>query len=189
MALITIAEYEIYTQTVIDDGNPSVSGSEAFYTFIIDSISDQIERITNRKFNDATYTEKYDGNGQDFLMLNQYPVISLTSVNYVNPLDDATTELSVDDITINNETGELYYPFRFAKGRYNVSVVYTAGYTSVPDALKLTVCEMVYDAASTSSKLSGLTREKLGDYEYEISVGTVVSAEHIGKLSTFIKYD
>lgn len=190
MPIINIEDIETYLDSTIDDGDPSVTGLEGKWQFIIDAVNTKIETICNRKFDDTAYTEKVDGTGQKEILLKQYPIISLTSINYVNPLDDVTTELDIDDVEINYDTGEIYYYAGFLKGRYNISVVYSAGYTSIPDDLKLVACITSNDNFKNVNKLSGIKKEKTGKYEYEVFGGNIdISDANMRIISNYVRYD
>lgn len=188
--LITIADLETYSKSTIDDGNTSVTtADEALYSFLISAVSAQVERMCNRSFASAEYTEVVDGNGQTDILLSNYPIISLTSITLVNPFDDNGVDWGTDNVKIDYEAGTLYSPYGWPVGRFNISVTYTAGYATIPDDLKAVVCQMVLDAYSNTSKRTGITSERMGDYAYTIASDVAKKEEYKAKLSQFIRYD
>ena len=62
-------------------GNPTTSDiSDADLTILIDAASASFERLAHRTFNSTAWTERYDGVCSDTLILNQYPIISVSRV-------------------------------------------------------------------------------------------------------------
>src|SRR5436190_32826 len=77
---------------------------------IINACSGIIERYTNVTFAVTNYDEVYDGQGYNYLRLNQYPVLSIDRVAYskVNVLQvrntdfgNATAFVSLDSTNLN----------------------------------------------------------------------------------------
>jgi len=105
-------------------------------TRILNAASGYCERYCRRTFASATYTnELYDGSGRDVLLLNHFPIITLTSVSEygtaltvgVNPTDGA-------DVFPDKPRGAIIRPdARFIACRMYYDVTYDAGYASVPD--------------------------------------------------------
>jgi hypothetical protein len=90
-----------------------------------------------------SFTERYDGNGKDILLLRQWPIVSVTSLSVdgrpipqspdfiaagwaINPTADAVVILGAGNY------GFGYYQQYFAYGRMNVAVTYEAGYNGAP---------------------------------------------------------
>ena len=143
MGLITLNDIDIYLQTT--RANPSIdTPAEELYEFLIEAVSDQLEVGCNRTFAETTYTERLDGPGATDLLLKQLPIISLTSVNYID-IDENLTEINTDNIYIDRENGWLHYSYGFGVGRYNLQIKYVAGFSVIPNALKLKVCKFVVD--------------------------------------------
>lgn len=92
----------------------------------INAVSEQVEGYCGRHFEKATYTEKYRGNNETELWLNQYPVIE---VSYVKILDEEIT----DGFSIEGE-GILYRELGWPdNGKKSIEVSYTAGYVLPKD--------------------------------------------------------
>lgn len=90
----------------------------------------------------TTYTEDYDGDSTDTLILDQFPIISVTSVYIDFNRTWQTSPFTPDATTLVDPT--TYFPdlkigairlFKggvFSKGVGNVHVIYVAGYTAIP---------------------------------------------------------
>lgn len=191
MALITIADLEVYLKSTISDGNPSISSAtELQWQFIIDAVSKRIENYCNRIFASTEYTEKRDGTGTTDLQLSNYPITALTSITAVNVLDDMTDAIDTDNVEIEYDEGFLYSPYGWTKGRFNYSVVYTAGFEEIPDDLKLTTCEIVSSVQGSAGKQQGIIEEELGDYKYKLSDSIDYNTElRAGKLAHYVRID
>lgn len=86
-------------------------------------------------FNDTVYTEYYDGIGGTELVLRNRPVISVTSVAY-NTEGNSTgayTTLDSDDYFVDLEAGIIKSQQSFVGNYHTWKVIYTAGYTAIPD--------------------------------------------------------
>ncbi|HNX82476.1 MAG TPA: phage head-tail connector protein [Candidatus Omnitrophota bacterium] len=111
---------------------------DAYLNSLIARVTDEAETYCRRKFADATYTEKYDGNGCQSMQLKQYPITSITSVH--DDLDRAflsDTLIDSDDYVFDAESGILTLDWSiFSRGVQNIQVVYNAGYTTMPQDLE-----------------------------------------------------
>lgn len=147
----------------------------------INSASSMVSKYCNRKFIADTYSEFYKGSGRQRLVLNQYPINSITSVSVNSAALTAGTDYVTADSTYLNQgiifknngwtwygyltgiVGELTAPID------NIEVVYSAGYTlspmTLPYDLENTVIFMVADAYGTQNEnrigLKELTQGKL----------------------------
>lgn len=185
MTLITIADLEIYLKTTISDGNPSIdTADEALYGFLITAISEYIELYCGRVFTATDYIIQVDGNGVNDLILDNPPIISLTSAKYVD-ISGNTTEIDTDDIKIDYKNGILYKSTDWTQGRYNVEITYSAGYSNIPDGLKNIVCEAVVSSYNKIGTTIGIKKEKLGDYSYELFENQDDEAQFNSKLDLY----
>ena len=94
---------------------------------------------TGRRLKSRTNSDSYDGDGSDLLLLSDYPVTAISDIR----IDDGTNEgapesVSSDDISLSSLNGliKLKNGVMFVKGFLNVSVAYTAGYTTAPETVK-----------------------------------------------------
>lgn len=139
MALTTLANVKSWLEI-----DTLVTTNDAILTRLIDSCSSYIESWLNRKILQGTYTENYDGRGGNAITLAQYPITALTSVSIDGV---AQTILASTETT---KTGVRYVDRQlvingdvFPRGRGNIAVVYTAGYSSAPSDIEQACIELV----------------------------------------------
>lgn len=91
----------------------------------------------------AQVIEYYSGNGQNILMLDRRPIVSLDAIAYV--LGGLTNLLNLNNIEVIKSDGvlkakrnyeEAYYLPLFAKGDKNLRVTYTYGFSTIPAGMK-----------------------------------------------------
>jgi hypothetical protein len=115
---------------------------------LINSISSWVSKYTNRKFIADTYSEFYKGSGRQRLVLNQYPINSVTSVKVDSASYTAGTDYVTSDSTyleqgiLFRDTGWIWYGYLtglvgdLTGPVDNIGVVYSAGYTLTPESAK-----------------------------------------------------
>jgi uncharacterized phiE125 gp8 family phage protein len=137
IALVTLAETKTFLK---------ITGltEDTVLENLIDEISQTIQSYLGRKLISTGYTEYYDGDGSDTLILNQFPVTALTSLNDdPNRAFGSTTAVNVTtDVILDGAAGVLHVwngKATFFKGHGNIKAVYTAGYsvTTLPYDLQL----------------------------------------------------
>ena len=159
MSLCTAAEYKDWRGITVSDWD-TVLG------VMITTATAEIERLCGRTaggFESATFTEVFDGDGTQTLLVSNGPISSITSISVGNS-DPSTLDASgythdskrtvmrlpfdngigarVDDwgVPISSSSSEP----GFTNGLQNISVVYVAGYATIPDDLKM-VCYRFID--------------------------------------------
>jgi len=121
---------------------------DALLTNLVKRSGALLEKYMGRTILQATYTEYYDGDGKTKLLLNQWPIISVTELNMDNSrLFLTATQIQPSDYVIWNNVGylellkpldylsgiETAYGRFFIHGQQNIKVTYAAGYATVPD--------------------------------------------------------
>lgn len=111
---------------------------DKLYDLLRDADAEVLERC-GRNFEQATVTEYHDGECSNRILLDEYPVASVTSVHDdVDRVYGADALIDAADYVCRIKTGELIYENGcFADGINNVKVVYVAGYATVPRDIKL----------------------------------------------------
>jgi len=111
---------------------------------LISQQSEWIKKYTKRDLVDTTYSTQtqntmYDGDGDDTIILKQYPIISITSVHDDSEYTfDATTLIASSDYILDKETGlVILKASTFSKGKRNIQILYRAGYATIPADLEL----------------------------------------------------
>lgn len=102
-----------------------------------------VERYLNRNLLSQAYDEVIDGQGGHRLLFAQWPVTAVALLQ----IDSLTVPQVSDFLTPGyrfNET-QLWLQgfYNFCKGRGNVRIQYTAGYSVIPDDIKQATWELV----------------------------------------------
>lgn len=104
---------------------------------IITRTSDWIQKYCARNFIAQDYTEQYNGDGTNTLLVKQYPVNSIASA-----YDDtsrefgADTAITVSELVIDDGGIIIFDTNRFSAGYKNVKITYNAGYATIPQDLE-----------------------------------------------------
>lgn len=143
---------------------------------IINSISQAIRDYCGHSIEEETLTEYYDGHGERLLILNNYPIVSVTSVTRYKD-DTARTQVVVasGEYRIDSVSGELIMdPINYVdsavwvKGELNYKIVFKSGYATanIPESLKH-ACEVWVSIAFQKSlqKLNAVSSTSIGDQE------------------------
>lgn len=112
---------------------------------LINAASIHANSHTKRNLLARDYTEDYDGGGTNELVLYQFPVNSIESI-YIDKSRDfgASTELESDDYIYYDDIGVVVRTNGvFPDGRKVIRITYNAGFSTVPEDLKMSVVEMV----------------------------------------------
>jgi uncharacterized phiE125 gp8 family phage protein len=149
-ALTTLADVKEHLRIEAAD-----STEDTFLEKLIDRCTSRIESYVNRKLKKRSYTELYDGSGTQKLLLNQFPITALTSVNIDQGQDFLpSTDVDIEAIVIQAEEGLLSWSgvvnsssaFNagiWSAGVRNIQVVYEAGYDPIPDDLAAACIKLV----------------------------------------------
>lgn len=150
---------------------------DAVLQTLVTRVSGMVERYCDRTFASTAYTEDYDGDGSEVLLTRQSPIVSVTSVH-----DDQNREFTSATLI---QTTDYYVDTakaaikliggRFSRGVGNVRVAYTAGYASTPDAVAISVADIVglyfnrrRSGGIASQSLGGQSTSWLGDWPADI---------------------
>jgi uncharacterized phiE125 gp8 family phage protein len=160
-ALVSLAEAKTFLKI-------SASSEDSVIEDFINRASIWANDYTGRRLLFRSNSDSYDGDGSDLILLRDYPVTSIPDFR----IDDGTNEgsppsVSSDDYTINPKSGliKLKNGVMFVKGFMNVTITYTAGYTTPPETIKEAVLLYVghlYRRQYADQKF-GVQSETVGD--------------------------
>ncbi len=137
---ITKIEVETYARIT--------TGSEnTLLDLLISKASEIINSFCGRKLESTEYEELYQGNGGYELMLDHFPLISVTALS-LNIDKENKTYSDVQDavnLLLKKKVGiiELYNNVFSLNKLWNIYIKYTAGYTTIPEDIKLICLDMV----------------------------------------------
>ena len=171
MALITLQEFKDLPLGLKDTILSKV-GDPGLQSFI-DTASKQVENFCNRQLASAEVAQELDGNGEQVMLLREYPVTALTSVTWEDETGQTGTE-TVSQLRV-SEAGVLRWKDPnngpFWRGRL-YTVTYTAGYATVPGPIKHAVALWVTEllqptfnqgANGKPEQLVALSSEQIGE--------------------------
>ena len=127
---------------------------------LINSISDRIEQVTNRKYKQRTFVEiKYGITGEYIFFLPNHPVTSITSI-----IDENGVVYDSDSYAVDLRLGIVTFGARVACR--NLDFTYLSAFSEVPQDVQLICNELVkqqFDMTINSLNYSG---DSLGDANY-----------------------
>lgn len=134
MSLVSLNDYKEFARISQSDPNEDEKLQR-----IADETEAEIKEFLNRDLETATYTEKYDGNGESRLVLRQFPITSITTLEIYDGLDSNNAEVwdeqvqgtDYDRLVIDVDTISIYIDgTTFPSGTENIRITYVAGYAS-----------------------------------------------------------
>lgn len=169
--LITLNEYKVFngiTDADIDRDNMLSS--------IISGWSLSVENYLDIGIASATRTEYYNGNGSNFINLNHYPVISITSITF-DAQGEEPEVIAGSNFVVREDMGTVKFKptstnqRSFSAGWQNIKVIYVAGYATTPADIKMAMFRLVKQAHD-SNQVSGIFKsESIPDYSYTLNDG------------------
>lgn len=110
----------------------------------INQVSERINMVSGRTWGTTQYTEYFDYSGKELLTLSMAPVVTVDTVQYnQNPLGstsgtDWVTKTAETDYSLYTNEGQIAIlpSWNPAEGRKRIKVIYTAGYTAIPERVE-----------------------------------------------------
>jgi hypothetical protein len=165
-ALVSLQDTKTYL------GTTSLSDDQI--KLYINVATDMIETATGRRFKQTTYTDQvFDGNGENEVLLPQYPVISFTSLGKNGAHNNSADweVVGAEDYWRSDDEGRLIGVNRFYKGVGNYRATYVAGYASIPYDLQFAAMKLV-KLLEDDERAAGLVSERLGDHSVTFEKGS-----------------
>lgn len=108
---------------------------EGRITDVIAQAEDHVERMLDRKLTVRTYTEYFKPLSSNTLFLRERPVQSITSIKRRRNYLEAWDTLPLETFQLFAESGYVTCLAEYIK-QWEVQVIYTAGYSTVPTDIK-----------------------------------------------------
>ena len=143
-------------------------------TNLLEAASDLVDNYCDQSFTSASATEYYDGNGLKWIIVDRAPITAITSLTITDDNDTdhtiATTDLSYDGSTGKVQfkpTVSSAYDY-FLPGFQNVTIVYTAGYTTIPEAIQEATVQIARNlyAQGSTYKNPAFSAARMGEHNY-----------------------
>lgn len=184
MAIITTTEYKNHALITVSTYDTPIAN------FVAGIEAKVLRYLSRDSFNSATYNpERIDTDNGSVVWVRNWPITTLTSVSVYTDDHSSSTALATTDYVYDPASGRIdltgwgygrgmldgdglpgvpgwgFGP-RHRRGIRRVGVVYTGGYSSPPDDLKLAMYEMVDTAYAARGRDRSLTSETLGEYSW-----------------------
>jgi hypothetical protein len=155
-ALATLAQVKQFIGNVPDPTD------DALLSRLLDASAELIERSCNRVFGATVYSETRDGNGLDFMVFSNRPVVSVGSLTINGQtVPQSTNYASGGWVLASAWKIALRDPYRFHEGIQNVSVIYTAGFATIPPDLTQACCLLASLAYKERDRM-GISSKSVG---------------------------
>lgn len=135
---------------------------------LITVASAMVEEHCHRLFTSQTYNILMDGDDTRTLILPTYPVTVLTSIGVIDRTEEEETYLSATYFRFTAHgivKWQPQYGLRFPNGFNNIRVIYTAGWTTIPETVQQAVCHVIQYLWTTQNLDMTAKSEQLGDYK------------------------
>lgn len=135
--IITLAEFKSYlwiTNTTQD----------TLLNLLLNSANDFVESYIWRELALQTYTQFQDWNAQREILLENYPVTSITSLQLNEWTLETPNYVSIDlnSFKLSPKVWKIFLNFFMRRGFQNYKIVYVAGYNPIPWDLKLATLKL-----------------------------------------------
>lgn len=120
----------------------NIKGSDSIMDDVLENlcvrVTEAFEKYCGvKQFKSQTYTEYYDGNGCRELFINNLPLTSITSIAEDSDWDfTSDSTIGSDEYAIVDECRIAMKTDYFTHGIRNFKIIYTAGYSTIPNDLK-----------------------------------------------------
>lgn len=150
---------------------------------LIEVASEMIEKYCERTFARATYTEVINGSGDEYIMLRNIPIESITNIKFRDQFTGEEETILGAEFTINDKLGTIYwnqysdstseFNGSWPEAQKNLTVTYIGGYSDIPMPVQMVCAQMVETMYDPSAAIGALEKEKLGEYFYQVNVDKI----------------
>ena len=135
--IITLSEFKDYLW--ITD-----TSQDALLNILLNSANDFVESYIGRKIAEATYTEYKDWDGQRIILLDNYPVNTITSFQFNKWTIETPDFEDIDENSykLSPKIWQIFLTFYKRRGFQNYKIVYNAWYDPIPWDLKLATLKL-----------------------------------------------
>ena len=167
---------------------------DEFIDKLLGYASDHINVYCQRDFSfHEDVTEKYSGNGQDTFALRNFPVTEVSTVKVNDTELDPSAYRVQGQTAYSRENSGILQRIDgdvWRQGILNIEVVYSWGYTSVPDVIDDIAVEMAVDylkAAVNNYKTGGLESMNMEGFQTKFTDRRPLDESQMNRLQPFKK--
>lgn len=165
---------------VLDYQNQTAA-AQANIDALIQYASECIELECNRVFAADDIEEKHDGDNQNYLIVKNPPINSLTSITIFDSEIDGSNfiyKANSGEIRWNTNLTYLsqtnFYYNNFPLGFQNITVNYNGGFETIPTTIKLICAEAVIEYFNREDAAFQIKNEKLGPNSFKSFIDQVI---------------
>jgi len=142
----------------------TTTATDTLISSLITAVSTFIPNYLGRQILSADYVETYRGNGQDVMLLRNFPITAVTSVAFAGQtLTAAADPVALTSGLLFDDRALSLIGYRFPIG-LPVVVSYTAGYAATPPDIAQAAIELVGEAFRRRDRI-GVSSKTLGGQE------------------------
>lgn len=135
MTLATLSQLK--THLSIQQSDTKYDGK---MTLFLEAATAWIEQYCDRKFKSENYVETIHGNRSNYIVTDQWPIISVSELRISSERDWTSAQTLIDSSSYgisSDKLGVTYYAGHFPRGFDNIRLSYRAGYEVIPADLQL----------------------------------------------------
>lgn len=143
---------------------------------IITAVSTMIQGHLGRTVAQTAYTFTFDGRGRHRVMMPNWPIVSVQSLNIVlgaaGTMNVPARSQGVPGYTFSDKFIYMDPPYMFERGQQNIQIAYTAGYATTPPDIEqacLIWIKAIMDGANYSAAIA---KAKAGQTALDFSFAT-----------------
>lgn len=157
--------------------------SEEVVADFLQAAEDWVQSYCDRSFASANYSAVYNGHGAATLFLKNVPITGITSVVITDPSGSTESLDPATDLVYRAENGAVQFgPNNVSSydvwphGFQNVAIVYTAGYSIIPDAVQEAAAlkALCLFAASGSDMNAALASQTVGEGQKQRNPAAII---------------
>lgn len=159
---------------------PDVLDTEVKYLErLINAASDRLEHACHRPFISRSFLRRFDGTGDQFMVIPEIPVVSVSAVSTYSA-DEVETALTTVQFKLIDPRAGILKRIQgiWPKGKFNVEITYTAGLAAtkaeIPDDLKQAVKILV---SQWFVNRDGAVESRIGDISTSYGKGSLAWQE------------
>lgn len=182
MAFVTLEQYKTYAGITSSESDRKLEG-------LLTRCEELVKNYCGIRFDSASYTEEVDVDGY-YIFLNQLPATAITSVEYYD-FEGTLTALASTEYRLYQDEGMLELTLEalglISESKYKskqVKVVYTGGYTTIPQDIKQVTMDIVkyYD----KSEYTPVASANIRTIDYDV-FNSISFPPHIRRVLAFYR--
>jgi hypothetical protein len=161
---------------------------------LITACSTQIQSYIGRTIVQQTYTGTFNGRGSRSLLMPNYPITAVSSVQVWTASIPARVLGSVPGYTFDDKTVFLDHPYYFERGAQNVTIAYTAGYATIPLDIEQACIDAVNDVWASKEFAASVENAKAGDHQLAFNsiakmskTSSLIPAQILARLQPYVR--